>query len=343
MSHGESDALHARVQHFIEHGGCFDALACDIARFQARRVEPVARLWRARGLGDVARAGEIPAMPCDAFRLRRVAAHPPEDDARVFATSGTTLGTRGLHPLRTLATYERGALAWGKAMLFPDLEQAALVLLAEDNPASSLSFMLARFGAALGGDVSWHYNGSALDVDGVRRRCLAAKGAVLVAGTAFAFVHLCDRLAGATLPLPPGSRAMPTGGYKGRSRVVAPAELAAAVARAFALPASHVVAEYGMTELSSQLYQGTLAGGTSGYLPPPWLRIEPVDPETLLPCEGEGLARVVDLANVDSSVAIQTADVIARRDDGSIELLGRAPEATPRGCSLALEHLIEAR
>jgi hypothetical protein len=53
----------------------------------------------------------------------------------------------------------------------------------------------------------------------------------------------------------------------------------------------------------------------------------------------EGIARFVDLANVDSAVAIQTADRI-RHVDGGIELLGRTPGAPPRGCSLALEHLV---
>ena len=68
-----------------------------------------------------------------------------------------------------------------------------------------------------------------------------------------------------------------------------------------------------------------------------------VDPLTLAPvAPGEvGLARFVDLANVDSSVAIQTSDRILVHEDGTLELLGRAPGATPRGCSLALEHLLD--
>jgi hypothetical protein len=331
-----SDELHRRVRRFMagDRAESFDALACAIARFQAGAVEPIGRLWRARGIDDVAAADDIPALPCDAFRLRRVAAHAPEEDVRVFATSGTTLGTRGLHPLRTLETYADGALRWAREMLFPDVARMTLVLLAAPAPESSLSFMLGCFGDALGGDVSWHFDGDALDVDGVRRRCLAAAGPVLLAGTAFGFVHLLDRVA--SLPLPEGSRAMPTGGYKGRSRTVEPSELAATIASTCALPPSRVVGEYGMTELSSQLYQGTLGG----YVAPPWVRVTAVDPETLAPCAGTGLARIVDLANVDSAVAIQTSDVIAPREDGSIDLLGRAPGATPRGCSLALEHLV---
>ena len=50
--------------------------------------------------------------------------------------------------------------------------------------------------------------------------------------------------------------------------------------------------------------------------------------------EGEtGLLQVFDLANVWSVLAIQTEDLVVRRGDG-FELLGRAAQAEPRGCSL---------
>jgi hypothetical protein len=50
--------------------------------------------------------------------------------------------------------------------------------------------------------------------------------------------------------------------------------------------------------------------------------------------EGEtGLIRIFDLANVFSVAAIQTEDLGVRRGDG-FELLGRAKQAEPRGCSL---------
>ena len=50
--------------------------------------------------------------------------------------------------------------------------------------------------------------------------------------------------------------------------------------------------------------------------------------------EGEtGLIRVLDLANVWSVMAVQTEDLGVRRGDG-FELIGRAAQAEPRGCSL---------
>jgi acyl-CoA synthetase (AMP-forming)/AMP-acid ligase II len=191
-------------------------------------------------------------------------------------------------------------------------------------------------------------------VNELRESCARAsrEGApVVVMGTSFAFVHMLDALAGARLALPGGSRAMHTGGYKGRSREVLPAVLRADIAAAFDVDERSVVGEYGMTELSSQLYESTLraehglapATARHGvFVPPPWMRVRAVDPETLQPVgSGEiGILRFEDLANVDSALAIQTAD-LGRVTGEGVELSGRAPGAPPRGCSLAIDELLQ--
>jgi hypothetical protein len=356
--YAESDALHARVRAFIDasvRGAAaepFEALAADIARFQARRVTPIARLARARGFAADGPfdPGAIPAVPTDVFRFARVAAHPPEADVAVFRTSGTTSGARGEHALRTLATYDAAALAWGARFLLDGRTDLAVISLTpppSEVPDSSLVHMIALFSQAQAGTTTWHLTGGSVDPASVERACAAARAegrAVLLAGTSFAFVHLLDAAGGLDLRLPPGSRAMLTGGFKGRSREVAAAELRAGIASAFGLRDAAVVGEYGMTELSSQLYEATLLhpGASHGiYAAPPWVRVTAVDPEGLAPVPpGEiGLARIVDLANVDSAIAILTADRVRITPEGA-ELLGRLPGATPRGCSLAVEEAL---
>jgi hypothetical protein len=71
------------------------------------------------------------------------------------------------------------------------------------------------------------------------------------------------------------------------------------------------------------------------------LRVTPVDPLSLAPVAhgAAGLARFIDLGNVDSAVSVVTQDLVRRRDDG-IELLGRQQGAPARGCSLAIEALL---
>jgi hypothetical protein len=139
---------------------------------------------------------------------------------------------------------------------------------------------------------------------------------------------------------------MQTGGFKGRSREVAPDELRRAVARAFAIDERAVVGEYGMTELSSQFWEGTWvdpAARRDVYVEPPWARVVPVDGETLepVPDGSVGIARIEDLANVDSAWAVLAQDRV-RRVPGGFELLGRSAGAPPRGCSIAIDEMLSA-
>jgi len=192
----------------------------------------------------------------------------------------------------------------------------------------------------------------------VRRRDARPR---LLLGTAFSFVHLLDYLAERNLrfDLPAGSRVMETGGYKNRSRSMPKAELHQLITERLGVPPSYIICEYGMSELSSQAYDGTSQVNDlnllhPGPLPegegqgegkravkthyfhfPPWVRVQIVSPETGREvADGDtGLIRVFDLANVFSVMAIQTEDLGIRRGDG-FELIGRAQLAEPRGCSL---------
>ena len=149
--------------------------------------------------------------------------------------------------------------------------------------------------------------------------------------------------------LPPRSRVLETGGYKGRSREVSRSELYAAITRGLGVPASHIVSEYGMSELGSQAYDHVVpdapvpAPPDDAAVPTPprhfrfprWARAQAVSPEDGREvAEGEvGLLRVFDLANVRSVMAVQTEDLVVRRGEG-FELLGRLPRAEAKGCSL---------
>jgi hypothetical protein len=358
-----SEALHRRVRAFArgDGGEDFATLALAIARFQAEASPGFARLLASSG-GALDRLSAVPAVPTEAFRLARVAAHPPELDVARFVTSGTTGDQRGTHPFRSTATYEALALAGGaRALLGFSSGPRVVVSLAAppgEAPESSLGFMMQLFQSEWDGRsladgsfareqaARWLFGPEGLDLAGLEHAAAVAarRGEpLLVLATAFALVALLDATEGRVLQAPATTAIMVTGGFKGRSREVEQAALRSAVAARFAVPETHVVAEYGMTELTSQLYEGTLPGalvrGAPGILlEPPWLQVEPVDPVTLEPVpDGEvGIARIVDLGNVDSAVVVQTEDLVRRRL-GGIELLGRQPGARARGCSLAVE------
>jgi hypothetical protein len=362
-----SEALHERVRRFArqESGDDFESIALAIARFQAEFSSPFRALCESRGTA-LDRLANVPGVPTDAFRLTRVAVHSRELDAARFTTSGTTGAERGVHAFRTTKTYETVALLGGaRALLGFRPGPRVVVSLAptpSTPPSSSLGFMLELFqtewdGRALAPHAPyephaaerWLVREQGVDLAALEHACRTASERgepLLVLSTAFALVALLDALDGRTLPSPPETAVMVTGGFKGRSREVERGVLRQDIARAFGVPKTHVVAEYGMTELTSQLYEGTLPGAAlSGepdlLLEPPWLRVEPVDPVTLdpVPAGAIGIARIVDLGNVDSALVVQTEDLV-RRHGAGIELLGRRPGATARGCSLALEALL---
>ena len=172
---------------------------------------------------------------------------------------------------------------------------------------------------------------------------------VCILGTAFALVHWLDALreAGTRFRLPAGSRLMDTGGFKGRSREVTREELYGAVEDRLGIPPAWCVNEYGMTEMSSQFYDGVAGAAPAPadrlHAGPPWVRTQATDPETLRPLpHGEvGVLRHFDLANLSSVMAIQTADLGITSPDG-FRVLGRARGAEARGCSLAMDDLLTA-
>ena len=370
-----SDALHAAVQAFAsgDPSRSFQDLAQEIAEFQREFSPGFARLV-ARHAAVLSNPEHIPGVPSDTFRLARVAVHPQSEDAVRFATSGTTGSGHGIHAMRRTDTYRALALSFGRSALLSGQSARRVVALAprlSDPPTSSLGYMMALFMAdfeqrepevARAPD-RWLIDEQGVNVSELERagqRALTAGEALIVLATSFALVALLDELQGRTLRVPEHTVVMQTGGFKGKSREIAPSELRSSVARAFGIGEARVVSEYGMTELTSQLYEATVPGsaletarrsevrgwaaGAPLYFEPPWLRVVPVDPVSLSPvAEGEvGIGRIVDLGNVDSAIAIQTQDRV-RRVSGGIELLGRAPGATPRGCSLAIEEFLAAQ
>ena len=332
-----------------------DRLLAELAAQQAHCVESYQRFLRSEPRRP---GGALPALPTDVFRYARVASHGAEHDVRVFRTSGTSNTERGSHAFADLSLYDLAAERAARHALFPDRERMKLLVLApheSDTADSSLSYMLSRFAQWFGlGDTQYFVSRGELQSRALLsalRDATAAAEPVALLGTSFAFVHADDAFGAERFALPPGSRIMQTGGFKGRSRSIEPNAMLGMLSARYGVGAEWIVQEYGMTELSSQLYETTLRQAALG-LPvqarrlwvPSWVRAEPIDPQTLLPtAPGEvGVLRIDDLANVGSVCAIQTSDLARRQDDG-IVVLGRAPGAVARGCSLTFDQWMAAR
>ena len=344
----ELRALEKRVLSFIDdpESDEFLALLVEVVAYQRKWNPQLSAFWESRDFrGAPTHADEVPGVPTDVFR--HVPLYSREGSVlRTFRTSGTTSGARGESRRLSTLVYDYGAIAHARATTLPaeKYEFVHLVLNPKEHPDSSLSHMVALFDRELGdGDGVYCLTDNGVDANAISSAIERVDGPTVIFGTAFAFVALLDSEVG-SWNLPEGSVIVETGGFKGKTREVSRAELYRALSARFGVPIKSVRSEYSMTELSSQLYSAPWSlEGNQSLVPPAWCQVSAVDPVTLSPreCGEEGLLRFVDLANVDTCVAIQTSDVGTVNADGGIVLRGRALGAVPRGCSLAVEEILE--
>jgi D-arabinose 1-dehydrogenase-like Zn-dependent alcohol dehydrogenase len=342
------------------HDDEFNALALRLFAYQFANNRPYRLLAEHRGQtpASVSHWRQIPAVPIAAFKETLLAAEPTEHAAE-FNSSGTTQPerkSRHFHP--SLALYDLNAALNFKAHVLPDRDAMRLLILfptRQELPSSSLAhwltLMVERFGSAAS---DWFVSAATgLDAPRLLAELRATHEPVGLLAASFGLVHFLEYCQAHTarVRLPPGSRVMDTGGYKGRSREYARDDLYALVTETLGVPPTHIVNMYGMTEHGTQFLDAVLhdhlpipSNAPARYkVVPPWARTRIVHPETLadLPGGERGLLLHVDLINRASAVAVLSEDVGYAAGDG-FQLIGRARGSEARGCSIALDELIEA-
>jgi hypothetical protein len=361
--HIESQALDREILGVIDawhqHGaelthGEFNDLALRLFDYQLRNNAPYGRYCERLGVTRDAFPASweaIPAVPAPAFKEATLATFDARDAALTFETSGTSDGKPGRHYSETAALYDAALLAGFDRFMLADAVTLRYFNCVPDpleSRHSSLGYMMKRVAEERGdGKTGWYLRDGELLFGTLKsdlQDSAAERQPVCLAATAFALVHVLDAMEaeGLRVLLPPGSRIMETGGFKGRSRMVSREELYERICDCFGVNSDAIVAEYGMTELSSQYYDCVgvdAAIAQRQKMAPPWLRARVVGPDrTTLPKGEIGSILHVDLANRSSCLAIQTEDLGVQYHDGFV-LLGRASEAEPRGCSLDAEDL----
>ncbi len=333
----------------------FNDLALQTFRFQFQHNESYRRYCARRGCIPEAVTDwrDIPAVPTAAFKEVALCTGAVSAAALTFRTSGTTRGSerRGTHYLLDASLYEESLLAGFRSFLLPDRARMRMIALtppSSELPDSSLSYMISTLLRELGTAESagFAHASSGIDCDALRRALAEAQEPVCLLGTSLAYLHFLDALGNARIRLPAGSRLMDTGGFKGERREITAPEMQQRYTAQLGIPAQYCVNEYGMTELCTQYYDVTLKLGSAtarrSKAGPPWVRARVVDPETLESVSrGEtGILQHFDLANLYSVSAILTEDLAREEPDGFV-LLGRAPGAMPRGCSIAMDMLLQ--
>jgi hypothetical protein len=340
----EYSRLERQVLAFLENDGAeshFNELALAAYRFQRRSNRPFANFCAAHP--EPANWTEIPAVPQSVFKQFVLSVAAPESRVKTFHTSGTTGASFGRHAFVSLTLYEAAVRQGWQRLHLPKVSHFVFVPHPADAPHSSLSHMMGSLDA-LARETTWLIRpGGTLrpEFEQVIDRTIRAGEPVALLGTALSFLNVFERLGARSFPLPPGSFAMETGGYKGSGRDIAKDELYAMFGEFLGLAPGDVINEYGMTELSSQCYTRGLGGYHAS---PPWMRAVVFNPETgaEVAVGATGVLRLFDLANLGSVLAIETQDLAIRREHG-FELLGRDPAAIPRGCSRLADEQLQQR
>jgi hypothetical protein len=349
--------LDHRILDFIAHGSAgdesFERLALDLFAYQFLANAAYRRYCERLGLTplQVRRWADVPAIPASTFAHVRLACFPPERTRVTFISSGTTHAGRSRHELENTKLYDASLLGHVRERVMPDVASLQMIALSPsfaNAQHSSLAYMLSKISETLGTERDGFFvKGDVLDFDGASAALRSAAGPVLVAGTAFGFVHFFDRCreTGTRFALSAGSRVIETGGFKGKSREVGAEELYRWFSELLGVPRALCASEYGMCELGTQWYDTNIADLLAGQpvragvkAGPHWTRSIVVDPVSTRPVpRGQpGLLQVFDLSNRGSVAAVLTGDLV-REVDGGFELMGRGPGELPKGCSIALD------
>ena len=243
--------------------------------------------------------------------------------------AGTTSKPPALYDAALLAGFDRFMLADGAALRYLNC-----VPNPREAPHSSLGYMMKRVAETRGdGKTGWYLRDGDLLFEAFKSDYGSRSRRVNRSASQRPPLRSCMCSTrwrrGLRVSLPPGSRIMETGGFKGRSRMVSREELYERTCDRFGVVPRRVVAEYGMTELSSQYYDRMPADAVLAQrrkVAPPWLRARVVGPDRKTLANGEiGAILHVDLANRSSCIAIQTEDLGIQ-----IRRWARAHRARPR-------------
>ena len=353
------DAIVRRVLDFIALGDAsddaFNALALLLFDYQFQHNLPFAKFARTRGKTprSVKHWSDIPAVPINAFKSLDLTCCRPDDAAAVFMTSGTTRkGQRGKSYHAALDVYDAAMrrnfydrfmrdddkLTMG--ILFPPPE-----VMQNSSLAHYLDLAMRGFGSA---DSKNLMRSDGIDMTGLvdaLERAEATGTPYALMGASFSLVHAIDGFEAQNrrFQLPPGSRILDTGGFKGQSRALEPDAFYDALSNVFGVSRNDCIGMYGMTELSTQFYDNGNAQCPAPKSGPHWIRSRIVNPLTAMPVpKGEtGVLLHTDLAHYNIVTSILTEDAAIETDEGFL-LLGRVAGAQAVGCSLAAEAFLQA-
>lgn len=311
----------------IDSGEAFEKAALELFAFQARECEPYREYLSLIGTNaaKIARAADIPHLPIEVFRSRKVYCGTGEPE-KIFTSSTTGGDLPSKHYVARLSDYEECFLRAFTAFYGAPEEWSFYCLLPGylEREGSSLVYMAAGLIERGGGGFFLN------NMEEMIRLMEQDDRKKILLGVSYALWDLAEKYS----PKLRDTVVMETGGMKGRREELPKDEFHKILCNAFGVGAIH--SEYGMAELSSQAY----SDGKGIFRTPPWMKVrirDVNDPFETLPDGRTGGVNITDLGNIYSCAFIQTQDLGKSHPDGSFTLLGRIDNSALRGCNLMVE------
>lgn len=311
----------------------FNSVALEVFRFQYSHCE-VYRQWvdllgvKSEG---VERWEEIPALPIELFKSRRVVSFFGEE-LGYFQSSGTTGMEHSHHYFHTMRLYEQSLLKGFESFWGDPSQYFFLAILPNylHQGHSSLIYMMRCLIEKSGCEMSGFYDSVTPELLDLLRDHSRVGRKLVLFGVSYALLDIVEK---EHLDLS-DSIVFETGGMKGRRKEMVKSELHQILCEGFNVEG--IASEYGMTELFAQAY--SKGGGV--YSPVPWLKLRIRDvnaPMRILPMGKNGGIDLIDLSNLYSCSFLSTQDMGCIHEDGSFEVKGRFDYSDVRGCNLMSE------
>lgn len=294
---------------------------------------------------------EIPCLTTDLFKTQKLFCLNENENeiAQVFYSSGTTKSQQSKHYLSELELklYEASLWQTFKTAFKLDEQNFKYLVLSQspqESPNSSLIYMFESIRQKLKANPNCYFiQDNCLQTQSLIYEIQNTNRPILLVGTAFSFVHFLDQTQNLSFNLPSNSAIMETGGFKGKSREIVKEEFYALLCQKFNLPKQNIVGQYGMSELGTQYYDFSYALNSplERYKKPlPWTRVRIVKPSNLqeeVEIGETGLICHYDLTNLDSLAFVLSGDLGLKQENNSFEIIGRAKNLMPKGCSLTTD------
>ena len=309
----------------------FENKALEVFQFQRSNNPIYGEYCDALNKREIKQIKDIPFLPINFFKSHKVSCSPNVSE-HYFESSGTSGQINSKHYYQNLDLYYQ-SIELGFHHFFNGKKYTIVGLLPHylERQHSSLVAMV-RHWMNRNEQEEYFYLHNLGDLYSKLNELFLAEKEVLLIGISFALLDFSElfKIQNSLLVQTGKLTIIETGGMKGSRPEMPKQELISKLKQAF--PLSKMISEYGMCELFSQAYSDE----DLWFSCPPWMKVlvgDINDPLSSL-VQGRGVAKIIDLANINSCSFIETQDLIELRADGRFQILGRLHQSDLRGCSL---------